>query len=115
MANRIRELREESGLTLEQLGDMIGATHATIQRLETGKMILTEKYVRSIAAALRRRPGEIFEKETASSVDDTERRAIALARKLPERQRAAWFQVGDTLAQSARFDKIVRKSQRKTA
>lgn len=51
--NRIRELRTERGLTQEQLAEMIGTTDATIQRLETGKRQLTQKWAELISAALK--------------------------------------------------------------
>ncbi|GAO99211.1 helix-turn-helix domain-containing protein [Fructobacillus ficulneus] len=34
--NRIRELREEEGLTLKQLSEKLGVTYATLSRYETG-------------------------------------------------------------------------------
>lgn len=48
MANRIKEFRESQGLTLEQLGERIGADRTTVWKLETGK--------RKLAAAHRARP-----------------------------------------------------------
>ena len=58
--NRIRELRDARELTLAELGDAVGTTHATIQRLETGKMKLTEDWATKIAAALNVHVTEIF-------------------------------------------------------
>ena len=37
MKNRIRELREKSGLTQEQLGEMVGASRQAINAIETEK------------------------------------------------------------------------------
>ncbi len=37
MKNRIRELREQRGLTQEQLGDLVGASRQAINAIETEK------------------------------------------------------------------------------
>lgn len=37
MKNRIRELREERGLTQEQLGEMVGTSRQAINAIETEK------------------------------------------------------------------------------
>ena len=37
MKNRIKELREERGLTQEQLGQMVGTSRQTINAIETEK------------------------------------------------------------------------------
>jgi len=50
--NRIKELRLERGLTQTQLGNLLGTTSATIQRLETGKRQLTQKWAEKISSIL---------------------------------------------------------------
>ena len=40
MKNRIRELREQKGLTQEQLGEMVGASRQAINAIETEKFEL---------------------------------------------------------------------------
>ena len=37
MKNRVRQLREASGMTQEQLGDMVGASRQAINAIETEK------------------------------------------------------------------------------
>jgi transcriptional regulator with XRE-family HTH domain len=58
--NRIKELRESRGLTLAQLADRVGTSHATIQRLESGKMRLNQDWIDKISAALSVQISEIF-------------------------------------------------------
>lgn len=58
--NRIRHLREAKGLTLAQLADRIGTSHATVQRLESGKMKLTQDWATKIGSALAVPISEIF-------------------------------------------------------
>lgn len=58
--NRIKQLREERGLTLAQLAEVVGTSHATIQRLEKTKMQLTQGWAERIARALEVPIAEIF-------------------------------------------------------
>lgn len=46
--DRIRELRKSKGLTMEQFGEVIGLTKATVSRLESGATSATEQTVKSI-------------------------------------------------------------------
>ena len=72
--NRLRELRQQRGLTLEQVADELGTTPATIHRLETGKRQLTEKWIRRLAAFYRVHPGEIL--EPLPTLTDEEKRVL---------------------------------------
>lgn len=58
--NWIRQLRESKGLTLAQLAERVGTSHATIQRLESGKMRLTQDWASKISSALSVPISEIF-------------------------------------------------------
>lgn len=58
--NRIKLLRDERKWTLADLAQRVGTSHATIQRLETGKMQLTEEWATRIAKALSVQLPEIF-------------------------------------------------------
>lgn len=52
MGNRIKELRDTRGLSLEQVADAAGTSFQQIQRLEKGKRRLTDDWMRRIAPAL---------------------------------------------------------------
>jgi transcriptional regulator with XRE-family HTH domain len=58
--NRIKELRVKKNLTQAQLAEMIGTTDATIQRLETGKRQLTERWASQISLVLGVDVTEVF-------------------------------------------------------
>lgn len=58
--NRIKQLREGKRLTLAELAERVGTSHATIQRLETGKMKLTQDWAARIATAMTVQLSEIF-------------------------------------------------------
>lgn len=48
----IRQWREFRGLTLEQLADRVGTTHATLSRIERGKSPYSQPLLESLASAL---------------------------------------------------------------
>lgn len=52
MQNRIKEIRESRGLTLQQLADAAGTTNQQIHHLESGKRKLTQDWMRRLADAL---------------------------------------------------------------
>lgn len=60
--NRIKELRTERNLSQEELGERVGTSGPTIQRLETGKRELTHKWAIKISDALGVELPEIFGK-----------------------------------------------------
>jgi transcriptional regulator with XRE-family HTH domain len=58
--NRIKDLRVQKNLTQAQLAELIGTTDATVQRLETNKRQLTQKWAEKIAIALGVDVSQIF-------------------------------------------------------
>ena len=63
MANRIRQLRQERDLTLDELAAAIGTSFQQLQRLETGARRLSEKWIRPLAGALGVEPAALFADE----------------------------------------------------
>lgn len=59
--NRIRELREARGFTLEELAGRVGTTNQQISHLELGKRQLTVDWLRRLAVALDCHPWTIVE------------------------------------------------------
>lgn len=68
MANRIRQLRQERGLTLDDLAAAIGTTFQQVQRLEVGTRRLSEKWIRPLASALGVEPAALFADETPNVI-----------------------------------------------
>lgn len=60
MPNRIRELREARGLTLERAADTIGTSVQQLSRLERAERRLTDDWMRRIAPALGVRPSDLL-------------------------------------------------------
>jgi transcriptional regulator with XRE-family HTH domain len=64
--NRIKKLRKEKGLTLEQLGSLMGTTGATVQRLESSNRKLSEKWMHRLKDALDVSISELLEEPSDS-------------------------------------------------
>jgi transcriptional regulator with XRE-family HTH domain len=60
VANRIKELRELRGLTLQQVADAAGTSLQQIQRLENGYRRLTDDWMRRIAPVLGVHPAALL-------------------------------------------------------
>ena len=61
MKYRVKEIREEKGITQLELAEKSGVTRATIWKLETGESeVTTTKTLVSIAEALGVTVGELF-------------------------------------------------------
>ncbi len=60
LADKIREARAANGLTLEQLGAMIGRSKQYMYQLEAGNIRLSYQTAVLIAKALGKRPDDIF-------------------------------------------------------
>ena len=69
MPNRIRELRQARGLTLEELAQQTATSVQQLSRLEKGERRLTEGWMRRIAPALSVRPADLL---TDTTPDDGE-------------------------------------------
>lgn len=65
VTNRIRELREAAGLSMEKLGERIGASTSTINRLEKGGTDLISEWLPPLARELGVRWWELIEIDDA--------------------------------------------------
>jgi len=52
LPNRIKELRQERGLSQQELAERMNVRQATVSRLENSRMILQQKYIAAAAEAL---------------------------------------------------------------
>jgi transcriptional regulator with XRE-family HTH domain len=59
MKNRLREIREEKGLTLEEVAELVETSNQQIFRLEMGQRKLTLEWLSRLSAALGVSPLEI--------------------------------------------------------
>lgn len=56
----IRQWRKHRHLTLEQLAERVDTTHATLSRIETGKMAYTQPLLERLADELRTDPASLI-------------------------------------------------------
>ena len=101
MAQRIRELRQEKNLTLEQVADVVGVGKSTVRKWETGMIAnMRRDKIADLAKALGTTPAYLMgweedkseKKESPSQPELTEgeKMMLELFRRIPEdRQPAA--------------------------
>lgn len=58
--NRLKSWRKHRGLTQESLAARVGVAHSTIQRIENGRVHLTDERAVLLASALGCRPADLF-------------------------------------------------------
>ena len=98
MAQRIKELRKEKGLTLEQVADIVGVGKSTVRKWETGMIAnMKRDKIALLAKALGTTPAYLMgwkevEKEISPSeptLTEGEKMMLELFRRIPEDRQAA--------------------------
>lgn len=99
-ANRIRELREEAGLSMDELGARCTpkATGSQINKLEKGHTQLTQDWIYRVAAALEIHPLEIL--EPLPKLSEKEAKVVDLFRGLGEADQEALYRVLGTMVEA---------------
>ncbi len=69
-ANRIRDVREDRGLTQEQLAEKTGTSNQQIGRLENRERRLTWEWIQLLANALECHPMDLVEASANASTDE---------------------------------------------
>ena len=100
MPNRVRELRKRRRLTQEKLAEKCETSHATIQRIESGKMDLASYWAVTIAKALEVHPGALF---SPLPIDDEPLavKVLEIYASLPREDLEGWTRHGDALRLAA--------------
>lgn len=71
MAKKIRELRKEKGLTLEQVGNMVGVGKSTVRKWETGMIAnMKRDKISALAKALGTTPAYLMNWEEEQKKND---------------------------------------------
>ena len=99
MAQRIKALRQEKGLTLEQVADVVGVGKSTVRKWETGMIAnMKRDKIADLAKALGTTPAYLMgweeneeEKDSPSEpqLTEGEQLMLELFRKIPEDRQAA--------------------------
>ena len=104
MAKRIRDLRQDKGLTLEQVASVVGVGKSTVRKWETGMIAnMRRDKIASLASALGTTPAYLMgwkeetveEEKTPSELQLTEgeEALLELFRKVPEDKQAMVIQM----------------------
>ena len=103
MANKIRTLRQERGLTLEQVADVVGVGKSTVRKWETGMIAnMRRDKIADLAKALGTTPAYLMgwddqEEQSPSPSDpaltEGETELLDLFRRIPESQQQMVLQM----------------------
>ncbi len=102
--NRVRELREEQGLSQRALGERVGLTGAAIQRYETGDRQLDLRRAKVIARALDVHVAELLAPAVART--DDEARLLNLFRQMGARARGMLLNLAQDLSEDYRDRRV---------
>jgi repressor LexA len=94
MATKIKELRQERGLTLEQVAKVVGVGKSTVRKWETGMIAnMKRDKIASLAKALGTTPAYLMgwkekspSEEKPKDLSEGEKMLLELFRKVPEDQ-----------------------------
>lgn len=107
MAQRIKYLRQEKGLTLEQVASVVGVGKSTVRKWETGMIAnMKRDKIASLAKALGTTPEYLMgwekKKNSPSEVQLTEgeKMMLDLFRLIPEDQQQVFLEMGRVYANS---------------
>ena len=109
MAQRIKKLRQEKGLTLEQVADVVGVGKSTVRKWETGMIAnMKRDKIADLAKALGTTPEYLMgwdEKEISPSepsLTEGEKLILDVFRQIPEDQQRIFLEMGRAYANSLR-------------
>lgn len=110
MAQRIKTLRQEKGLTLEQVADVVGVGKSTVRKWETGMIAnMRRDKIADLAKALGTTPAYLMgwedetEKENSPSklsLTEGEQMLLNIFRQIPEDQQRVFLEMGRVYADS---------------
>ena len=111
MAQKIKELRQEKRLTLEQVADVVGVGKSTVRKWENGIIAnMKRDKIASLAKALGTTPEYLMgwvEKESSPSeptLTEGEQMLLNLFRQIPEDQQRVFLEMGRVYASSLKKD-----------
>ena len=115
MAYRIKVLRQEKGLTLEQVADVVGVGKSTVRKWETGMIAnMKRDKIASLAKALGTTPAYLMgwpEEKAAEKVAPSEPQLTGIDKELwevlkliPEEQKRLMLEMGRAFANNLSKD-----------
>ena len=111
MAQRIKNLRQEKGLTLEQVAAVVGVGKSTVRKWETGMIAnMRRDKIADLAKALGTTPAYLMgwnEKEESPSepeLTEGDKMMLEIFRMIPKEQQRAFLEMGRAYANSLKKD-----------
>jgi transcriptional regulator with XRE-family HTH domain len=95
LPNRIRELRAEAGMTLQELAPKVGISAGQLSNIETGKRELTMPVMERVAAAFKVDVADLL-LPSMGGLTEQERWLIETFREVPDAARAAMAAVAES-------------------
>ena len=86
--NRIKELRKQCKLTLEELAAKLGVSYSAIQKIEAGSVDMDTEWMLKLSAVFNVKPYELLPKEwQPEEITPEEREILSVIRKTTNTQR----------------------------
>ena len=113
MAQRIKNLRQEKGLTLEQVASVVGVGKSTVRKWETGMIAnMRRDKIAALAKALGTTPAYLMgwtedDKKiplTEEDLSEGEKMMLSVFRLIPEEQQRVFLEMGRAYANSLKKD-----------
>ena len=112
LSQKIKDLRLKRGMTLEQVGDIVGVGKSTVRKWETGMIAnMKRDKIALLAKALGTTPAYLmgWKDDKTNSPDDMqltegEKMLLNLFRQIPEEQQQVFLEMGRVYANSLKTD-----------
>ena len=82
--NRVREIRKQKGMTLNELAEKTGMTYSACQKIDAGTVDLDTKWMRMLAKVFNVEPWELLPKEMQPNITPEEAEVLRAIRKAKE-------------------------------
>ncbi|HWX48146.1 MAG TPA: helix-turn-helix transcriptional regulator [Roseomonas sp.] len=98
MHDHLRAWREASGLTLQQVANKLGTTHATVSRWESGLQAIHPQKFKALAEVYGATPAELLVAPNDREMAKRFHRAAEIISKLSDQEVEQWLGIGQSLA-----------------
>ncbi|PZQ48915.1 MAG: hypothetical protein DI551_00665 [Micavibrio aeruginosavorus] len=110
MKNYLRELRKTRELTQEQLAELVGTTHATVQRHENAKRRLTQEWLAKYSNALGCHISDITDGPGQSApINAQEKALLQLMRQMEEPDQIRFIHMAEAFLTPEKTDRKEKK------
>ena len=79
--NRVREIRNAKGMTLNELAEKTGMTYSAVQKIDSGRVDLDTNWMKKLSIVFDCEPWELLPKEMQPNISPEEMEIIRAVRK----------------------------------